>query len=60
MSLIEYRTHIAIAGSAAELHELRGLLEFDAHLNASEKRAVAEAIARRFDQLNRQPATGQR
>lgn len=54
MSLTEYRTHIAVAGSAAELHEIRGLLEFDAQLNAAEKRAVAEAIARRFDQLQKQ------
>ena len=57
MSITEYRTHIASAGSAAELHEIRGRLEFDAQLNAAEKRAVAEAIARRFDQINRNQET---
>lgn len=53
MSLVEYRLHIATADSAAEMHEIRGLAQFDGQLSAAEKRAVGEAINRKFATMNR-------
>jgi hypothetical protein len=60
MNLIQYRTHIACASSAAELHEIRGLAEFDGQLDAREKRAVAEAVNKKFAQMNRLAAGPQK
>ena len=52
MSLTEYKTHIACATGAAELHEIRGQAQFDGQLSEREKIAVSEAVSRRFAQLN--------
>lgn len=52
MKFLDYKNQIAAATTAAELHELRGTAEFDPQLTASERGRVAEAVGKRFAQLN--------
>jgi hypothetical protein len=54
LKLLEYKHQISQADTAAELHELRGTAEFDPQLSPAQKQAVADAVGRRFAELNTQ------
>lgn len=52
MNPLEYKRQIAQATTAAELHALRGLAELDPQLPPSARVRIAEAVGKRFAQLN--------
>lgn len=52
MSVTEYGLHLQVANTAAELHQLSRLAATDSELTEKQRQQVADAIGKRFAQLN--------